>query len=150
MYDIMRNYVCMHVIRYVCMYVCMYARPIANQFPGHRCIDDLTTERSFESRTTWGTDVLGLDFWQVIHNCVCNQTLASDRSTGASGGLGHELNAFTVDAWSDFLAFPHHLALSAFFCGIDLPSEVIDRILEINIIAIPHRRTLQLADQCLL
>ena len=38
----------------------MTARPIATQFAGHGCIDDLTTERSFDLQTTWVIDVLGL------------------------------------------------------------------------------------------
>ena len=38
------------------------ARPIATQFPGHGCMDDLTTGRSFDSLATWVIDVLGL-FW---------------------------------------------------------------------------------------
>ena len=28
----------------------MICGPIATQFPGHRCVDDLTTERSFDLR----------------------------------------------------------------------------------------------------
>ena len=38
----------------------MAARPIDTQFPGHGSIDDLTTERSFNSQATWVIDVLGL------------------------------------------------------------------------------------------
>ena len=37
-------------------------RPIATKFPGHGCMDDLTTERSFGSQATWVIDVLGVFF----------------------------------------------------------------------------------------
>ena len=39
---------------------CTTTRPIAIQFLGHGCMDDLTTGRSFESLATWVIDVLGL------------------------------------------------------------------------------------------
>ena len=34
------------------------ARPIAIQFPKHGCMDDVSTERSFDSQATWFLDVL--------------------------------------------------------------------------------------------
>ena len=75
--------VCMYVSMYVCMYVCMgvfvqcrhlipalnvweawayctTARPIATKFPGHGCMDDLTNERSFDSKAMWLIAMLGL------------------------------------------------------------------------------------------
>ena len=36
------------------------ARPISTQFPGHGCMNDLTTERSLDSQATWVIDELGL------------------------------------------------------------------------------------------
>ena len=36
--------------------------PSSNQIPGHGCMNDLTTERSFDSQAMWVTDVLGLLF----------------------------------------------------------------------------------------
>ena len=40
-------------------------RPIATQFPGHECMDRLTTERRFYSQATCTLviDVLWLTFW---------------------------------------------------------------------------------------
>ena len=38
------------------------ARPIAYQFPGHGCMDDLTTERSFVLQARCVIYVLGLSF----------------------------------------------------------------------------------------
>ena len=43
------------------------ARPIATQVPGHRCMDNLTTERSFDSQAIWVIRVLGLFFRNDIH-----------------------------------------------------------------------------------
>ena len=34
-------------------------QPHARLFPGHLCMNDLTTERSFDSQATWVIDVLG-------------------------------------------------------------------------------------------
>ena len=34
-------------------------RAIANQFPGHGFTDDLPIERSFDTQSTWVTDMLG-------------------------------------------------------------------------------------------
>ena len=54
-------------------------------------MDDLTTERSFDSQGTWVRGVLGLIFCHVIHGCLYNQALADVQSTGAAtrGGGGH-------------------------------------------------------------
>ena len=43
-------------------------------------MDDLKTERTFDSQSTWVIDVLGLFF---IHGCLYNQALADVRSTCA-------------------------------------------------------------------
>ena len=61
----------------------MTARPIATHFPGYRCMDYLTTERSFDSQVTWVIDVIGLFFWHVIHGCLYNQALEDVWLTGA-------------------------------------------------------------------
>ena len=37
--------------------ICTAAYPIATQFPGHGCINDLTTECIFDSQDTWVIDV---------------------------------------------------------------------------------------------
>ena len=49
-------------------------------FLGHGCMDDLITERSFDSKATLVSYVLG---FHVIHGCLYNQVLADIRSTGA-------------------------------------------------------------------
>ena len=36
------------------------ARPIATQFHGHLCVNDLTTERNFDSQITWVINVRSL------------------------------------------------------------------------------------------
>ena len=45
-------------------------RPIAIQFPGNGCMDDLTTESSFHSQATWVINVLGL-FFDILPIGVC-------------------------------------------------------------------------------
>ena len=50
------------------------ACPIATQFPGHGCMNDLSTECSIDSQATWVIDVLGLFY---------NQAVADVWSTGA-------------------------------------------------------------------
>ena len=50
---------------------------------GHGCIDDLTTERSFDSQATWVIDELFLFYLHAIHGRLYNQALADVRSTGA-------------------------------------------------------------------
>ena len=54
---------------------CTTARPIANQFPGHRCMDDLTTVHSFDWKLRC-IDVFGLTCWHVTHWCLNNQAMA--------------------------------------------------------------------------
>ena len=62
----------------------MTARPIATHFPGHKCMNNLTTERrfDFDSQAMWAIDVLCL-FFDVIHWCLYNLALADVRSTVA-------------------------------------------------------------------
>ena len=49
-------------------------RPTAILFTGHRCMDDLTTERSFDSQATWVIDVLGLLFDMLyMGECITRQ-----------------------------------------------------------------------------
>ena len=43
----------------------MTACPIVIQFHGHRCMDDLTTESSFDSKARCVIDVLGLLFINI-------------------------------------------------------------------------------------
>ena len=60
-----------------------HPRPFATQFPGHGCMSDLTTERSFDSQGRGVIDVLGLYFWHVIDGCLYSRALDDVRSTGA-------------------------------------------------------------------
>ena len=46
--------------------------PIATQFPGHGCMDDLTTEHSFDLQDMWDNVVLGL-FLLTCHPWVIVQ-----------------------------------------------------------------------------
>ena len=55
------------------------ARPIATQFPGHGCIDDYPTGRSFDSQATWAIDVLCLLFI-TCYPCVFVQPGTGRRS----------------------------------------------------------------------
>ena len=55
---------------------------MATQFPGHGCMDDLTNERSFDSKGTWVIDVFGLFFLTCYQLEFYNQALADVRSTG--------------------------------------------------------------------
>ena len=52
-------------------------------FPGHGCMDDITSVRSFDTLAEWVIDVLALFFGHVIHMCLFNQALADIQSTGA-------------------------------------------------------------------
>ena len=61
------------------------------QFPGHGSMDDLTTERSFDSQGTWISDGLVLIFDDMIYNGVC-----STSHWQTSGRLMQELNVCTV------------------------------------------------------
>ena len=58
------------------------ARPIANQFPGHWCMDNLTTENSFISKLRGSLMCLAYSL-HIINGYLSNQTLADVRSTGA-------------------------------------------------------------------
>ena len=56
-------------------------RTIAIQFPGHVCMNDLTTERSFDSQATWVINVC-----LIILTCylwLCVQPGTGRRPTGA-------------------------------------------------------------------
>ena len=69
------------------------ARPIASQFSRHGCMDDLTTERTFDSRVTWVVDVLGL-LLDMLSMGVC-----TIRHWQTSCRLIQELNVCTVWEW---------------------------------------------------
>ena len=43
---------CRHLIPALNVLAAQTARPIATQFPGYGCMDDLTTERSFDLQAT--------------------------------------------------------------------------------------------------
>ena len=64
--------------------------PVATQFPGHECMDDLTTERSFGSQATWVIYVSFL-FFDMLSMGVC-----TTRHWHTSGRLVQELNVCTV------------------------------------------------------
>ena len=60
------------------------------QFPGHGCMDDLTTERSFDLQATWVIDVLG-KFFDMLSMGFC-----TTRRCQTSGRLVQELSVCTV------------------------------------------------------
>ena len=62
------------------------------QFPGHECIDDLTTVRCFDSQAAWVIDVLDLCF-DMLSMDVC-----TTRYSQTSGRLMQELNVCTIDS----------------------------------------------------
>ena len=64
----------------------MPARLITVQFPGPRSVDDLTTERSFDSQATWYINQLGL-FFDLLPMGVC-----TSRPWKMSGRLVQKLN----------------------------------------------------------
>ena len=68
----------------------MTACPIANQFPGHGCMDIIATERRFDSQATWVIDMLGL-FLVILSIGVC-----TTRYWQTSGQLVQEVNICTV------------------------------------------------------
>ena len=89
------------------------AHPIATKFPGHRCMDDLNNERSFDSQDTWVIDVLA--FFDMSSNGVF--------TTGhwqTSCQLVQELNVctvcvyFTVVVVHLFLNFKSHTCATEF------------------------------------
>ena len=57
-------------------------RPHARLPPSFLCMDDLTTERSFDLQATWVIDVFGLCLWHVIHSSLYNQSLTDVLWTG--------------------------------------------------------------------
>ena len=61
------------------------------QFPGHRCIDDLTTEGSFDLQAIWIIKVRGFCF-------TCYQLVCTAAHWQPSGRLAQELNVCTVAA----------------------------------------------------
>ena len=66
------------------------ARPIASSFPRHGNMDDLTTERRFDSQASWVIDVPGMVFDMVCMDfCTTRQWLTAGR-------LVQELNVRTV------------------------------------------------------
>ena len=67
------------------------ACPIASLFPGHGCMDDLTTKRSFDSQTTWVIDMHGKYIFKMLFMDVY-----TTRHRRASGRLVHALNVCTV------------------------------------------------------
>ena len=77
----------------------MTAHPVDNQFPGHGYMDDPTNGRSIDSQTTWVIYMLGLSFWNVIHGCLHNQSLADDRLTGAGIKCLHCRVSATDTTW---------------------------------------------------
>ena len=66
------------------------AHPIATQFPGHGCMYDLTTERSFDSQAMWVINVFDFLF-DMIYMGVC-----TTRHWQMSGRLVQELNVCTL------------------------------------------------------
>ena len=68
----------------------MTARPIVTQFLGHGCMNDLTTERSFDSQATCVIDAICL-FFDMLSMGVC-----TTRHWQTSGRLVQELNVCTV------------------------------------------------------
>ena len=64
-------------------------RPIATQFPGYGCMDDLTTESSFNSQATWVIMSL-IYFFDMLSLGVC-----TTRHWQTSDRLVQELNVCT-------------------------------------------------------
>ena len=62
--------------------------PDCHQFPGHRCMDDLTAECSFDSQASWVIDVLGLS--------MSSMSVGTTKHWPTNGRLEQELNACTV------------------------------------------------------
>ena len=66
--------------------------PHTTQFPGHGCMDDLTTERSFDSLVTMVIDVrIRSLFYDVL-----SMDLGTTRHRQTSGRLVQKLNVCTV------------------------------------------------------
>ena len=66
------------------------ARPIATQFPGHGCMEDLTNKRNFDLQATWAIDMLGL-FFDKLSRGVC-----TTKHWRTSGRLVQEFNVCAV------------------------------------------------------
>ena len=73
------------------------SRSMATQFPGHGCMDDLTTERNCDSQVTWVIVVLVL-FFYILPMDVC-----TTRHWQMSGRLVQESNVRTVAYVVNFL-----------------------------------------------
>ena len=67
----------------------MTARPIATHFPGHGCMDNLTTERSLDSQAMWAC--MCFAYFLTLFIGVCTTW-----HWQTSGQLLQELNVFTV------------------------------------------------------
>ena len=63
---------------------------IATMFPGHSCIGDHTTDRSFDLQATWVSDVVG-SFLDTLSMGICTA-----RHCHTSGRLVQELAVCTV------------------------------------------------------
>ena len=73
-----RNIILMKIIHLQCRYlipapnawaaraICTTARPIATQFPGHECMENLRAERSFDLLVMWVIGVLDIFFDMVF------------------------------------------------------------------------------------
>ena len=85
----------------------MTAQLIATQFPGHVCMDNLTTGRSFDSHITWVIDVLGLFF------DMSSMGVFTTRHCQTSGRLVQELNS-ELQLWNKV---NQELAHSLFGCS---------------------------------
>ena len=66
---------------------------IATPFPGHRCMDDLTTEGSFDSLAK---RVIAVFCLYVTLGCLYNQALADVRSIGARMKCLYSISGFST------------------------------------------------------
>ena len=90
----------------------------ASQLPGHRCMDNLGNERTFDSQAMWVVDVLGL-FFDMLSTDVC-----TTRHWQMYGRLVQELNVCTVDhrksskvsSWSSNCTHDHPIFLFMYVC----------------------------------
>ena len=98
------NLQCRHLITALNPWVGILTDRTLN-FLEHGCMDDLTTERSFDSQATLVIDVLGL-FFDMLSMTVC-----INKHWQTSGRLVQELNSRTV---STFFLKPY-LALWCFY-----------------------------------
>ena len=84
--------------------------PHTTQFPRHGCMDDLTTERSFDSLVTLVIDVRSL-FYDVL-----SMDLGTTRHRQTSGRLVQKLNVCTVVVFS--LKTYNKTRQNAFWVGV--------------------------------